>query len=897
MARTARGVGSTLPVAVTAGGQLVGTTSHAFSFDGPVSLKYPVSPSHFNMPISGAVITGVLNEAIGFLGGDLGPWDVTLRVRFGGTAARATRWLSNATMVCRMAAGVGALGTVVVTAAVQARTALFALSYDRPNLTTPLSQLNLPSGQGSTPLVLLHTSNGGIPWGLASVRGRVGGSACESSMWVSESTVVCRAGFGGIGGNFLALVLTVAHQRGTAMPSLSFDTPELKDAFSRNDAARGGAEALLSGSSFGAHAYSAIGGRIGFTACEVSRWLSDSMLACRVPAGVSRPRIPIVVSVGGISGARSSLSEAFTFDTPRFTAVGMETSLGGGANQVNLQGQNFGTVDMSLAGRLGKEGCIETLWLSDSSLACTLSIGSSAATIPAAVVREGRLCRRCLQSQVLVGCSDDSAGFCTECQPCPRGEYREACIPGTESPGRCMPCPGEGLPDGQRFFKPRRGAWSDLCLPCTMCGGPNHNGTAFEVARCSVTADSQCQACAPCSSGVRIGCAESDEGVCVTLDAEHVIRATASAPINALFSNTTSSVTLVTHRIELPGAFAGTSIEIPAGTRVTTRSPADRIVLSVVSPSSAMLEAIALQQNASSSGLGLILLGSPLFLYPSGARFDPPVTLSYPVNGSVSRSARSALQNRSRTALFRWDSAAGSWLEVPGSAISSAGIIAAPTNSFSFYAAFETSLPPPNVSLGLVLSLTGLALLVVLFAACWIHARSRASKETALPAMDMSRREDPRTPGYREEESRPEKDALVAVDPAAAERFATARSAFLSDDSSPISTGRGGPMSFFASPHPAETTTSSSAIVLPTPLPALGGVSAPLFSPPRIPGAIAGLPRGPTPRHTALHESARRQLPIAHRQLLSPDRSFKSLQRESGLQEPLPAPYLGSAQV
>ena len=66
-------MGSTLPVAVTACGQLVGTTSHAFSFDGPVSLKYPVSPSHFNMPISGAVITGVLNEAIGFLGGGLGP--------------------------------------------------------------------------------------------------------------------------------------------------------------------------------------------------------------------------------------------------------------------------------------------------------------------------------------------------------------------------------------------------------------------------------------------------------------------------------------------------------------------------------------------------------------------------------------------------------------------------------------------------------------------------------------------------------------------------------------------------------------------------------------------------------------------------------------------------------
>ncbi|KAJ1470336.1 hypothetical protein T484DRAFT_1848115, partial [Baffinella frigidus] len=195
---------------------------------------------------------------------------------------------------------------------------------------------------------------------------------------------------------------------------------------------------------------------------------------------------------------------------------------------------------------------------------------------------------------ILSGCSDLSAGYCAECQACGAGAYREACIPGTDAPGYCVACPNAGLPDGQRFYKPAAptseggddasatlgGSWQDLCSPCSVCGGRNHNGSAYEEARCTATEDAVCRACDPCAGGG--------------------VLATAGVPMNALFSNQTVSVTLVKHSIELLGDFAGIGLDIAAGTRITTREPAkriivepsERIIVSIITPNLAMLDAI-----------------------------------------------------------------------------------------------------------------------------------------------------------------------------------------------------------------------------------------------------------------------------------------------------------------
>ena len=125
--------------------------------------------------------------------------------------------------------------------------------------------------------------------------------------------------------------------------------------------------------------------------------------------------------------------------------------------------------------------------------------------------------------------------------------------------------------------------------------------------------------------------------------------------MNALFSNKTVSVTLVKHSIELLGDFAGIGLDIAAGTRITTREPAERIIVSVVTPTRAMLDSILPGaanpvQNVSGgtpsvnlSGPDQSLLAFPIYLFPSGAIFDPPVTIRYRFSPSSAAAAREGM--------------------------------------------------------------------------------------------------------------------------------------------------------------------------------------------------------------------------------------------------------------
>ncbi|KAJ1470338.1 hypothetical protein T484DRAFT_1848116, partial [Baffinella frigidus] len=357
--RLAPGLGGSLRLAVTCGGERVGTTTGLFSFDAPLSPlllaraspgNLPVSDAAHNLslaaaagnfPVSGANRTLSLGAVAGLSGGGFGGWDPSLRAR------------------------------VAVTAAVRVGTAAVPLSFDAPALGAPLSRRNLPSKVGPAQLVVLHTSNGGAAWGWHSVQARAGGTACEASEWESDSAVACKAGAGGIPGQAVPLALTVALQEspftvGTAARAVSYDRPALSSLAPRNSPAAGSqVRALLAGQNLGVRDSSAAGARVGFTACEGTQWVSHSSLACKVARGFSRPRLAVVLS---IAGASATLSEAFTFDVPRFSSVGKEIPQAGAAVVLELLGRDFGMSDMSLAAKVGTDGCVDTVWASDTSI-------------------------------------------------------------------------------------------------------------------------------------------------------------------------------------------------------------------------------------------------------------------------------------------------------------------------------------------------------------------------------------------------------------------------------------------------------------------------------------------------------------------------------------------------
>ncbi|KAJ1470335.1 hypothetical protein T484DRAFT_1848114, partial [Baffinella frigidus] len=262
------------------------------------------------------------------------------------------------------------------------------------------------------------------------------------------------------------------------------------------------------------------------------------------------------------------------------------------------------------------------------------------------------------------------------------------------------------------------------------------------------------------------------------------------------------------------------------------------------------------------------LLGFPLYLHPSGAIFDPPVTIRYRFNPTSAAAARSGYGNASRTALFVWEPTAGTWVEKVGSTAGGAGEVSVQTASFSFYAvSVQTAsfsfyavlevrgeqLAGPGFDQGLLLglSLLGAALLLALLIFCWLRY-ARRPEEKVMPPVEMSHREEREKPTVEAQllTSGAEMDGRF-LDPSDRLFFASGHAAHdehtvvrpgapwlsptsLAADESAIFPGGHATLQ---SPHPATGFLDASTLSA-----YARGVTAPLFSPSRVPGAIAPLP-------------------------------------------------------
>merc|ERR1719199_1337483 len=152
---SAGGVYGTLRVSVTAGGR-AGTTTEAASYD-------VASPS--GAVRGNAASTGSVSMTVSGSG------------RVGGTACETTLgWESDSSVRCLSAGGVYGTLRVSVTAGGRAGTTTEAASYDVASLSSVKRSNAAITGSGSGMGVLDYTGSA-----------RVGGTACESSEWESDS--------------------------------------------------------------------------------------------------------------------------------------------------------------------------------------------------------------------------------------------------------------------------------------------------------------------------------------------------------------------------------------------------------------------------------------------------------------------------------------------------------------------------------------------------------------------------------------------------------------------------------------------------------------------------------------------------------------------------------------
>ena len=106
---------------------------------------------------------------------------------------------------------------------------------------------------------------------------------------------------------------------------------------------------------------------VGQTPCNLTTWIADSTLICRVGPGLG---VGLDISVQILSGV-ATLAEAFSYlDPPVVTAVVPTQDIITGGSEVTILGRNFGYNTSLASVFIGSTDCVTTTWVSTSSILC-----------------------------------------------------------------------------------------------------------------------------------------------------------------------------------------------------------------------------------------------------------------------------------------------------------------------------------------------------------------------------------------------------------------------------------------------------------------------------------------------------------------------------------------------
>ena len=164
-----------------------------------------------------------------------------------------------------------------------------------------------------------------------------GQTGCEGTEWESETSVRCLVGQGG--GGTRGMTISAVQRVESVSQVFSLDASAITiGPGASNGAVTGGQILTISGDGFG---YGSEGNRnaasakasVGHSNCMFTRWISDSSLLCKLPAGSYCAVGPVVVTASVQLG---SFTASFSYDPPTLAAIsaggtmpsGSGTSLG-----------------------------------------------------------------------------------------------------------------------------------------------------------------------------------------------------------------------------------------------------------------------------------------------------------------------------------------------------------------------------------------------------------------------------------------------------------------------------------------------------------------------------------------------------------------------------------------
>ncbi len=295
--------------------------------------------------------------------------------------------MSDVSLLCQVPAGSGDGKDLIVTVANRVDPVRGTMSrvytYDAPK--AQLSIIVQPVNGATVGGMLVTVLGVNFRSTDRTARVRLGGTACESSVWVSNTAILCKTPTS-VGRDVSVAVTIDDRSIGgvmTRIRALSYDAPSIAKASLlaattiSNVPSTGMVSILLIGSGFGVNQYSGKA-RIGRTAGVAYQWTSDSAVTCKTAPGA-----------GGNSGAAvtvarqyGTLTGVLSYDTLTISALrlgngpAIGSCVGGSCSGVTVLGSNFGAFDQTLRARVVGTACEATNWMSDSSVVCFVAGGT-----------------------------------------------------------------------------------------------------------------------------------------------------------------------------------------------------------------------------------------------------------------------------------------------------------------------------------------------------------------------------------------------------------------------------------------------------------------------------------------------------------------------------------------
>ena len=271
----------------------------------------------------------------------------------------------------------------------------------------------------------------GVSFGAldATPSSRIGASSCQTTAWVSGTSVACLLSLGV--GTGLAAQATVSAVAGTQTTVFTYDgaatpthlprrscsgiqrlavlvdaAPVVSFSVEANAAVTAGYSVTVSGLNFGVDATTPTS-TIGLSSCATASWASTSSVICMLSMGEGVSH-ELRVTVSGVVGSRTSgfsydglhpspaalcswrfvhLTQAcFRLEAP---VVSFESELNGASTagwSVTVSGLSFGGLDATPTSTIGLSHCLTAAWASSTSVVCHHASGDGVAKIGMATV-------------------------------------------------------------------------------------------------------------------------------------------------------------------------------------------------------------------------------------------------------------------------------------------------------------------------------------------------------------------------------------------------------------------------------------------------------------------------------------------------------------------------------